>query len=315
MNRLKEMRKENKITLVDLSAKLGIPRSTLNRYENGESEPKKETWEKLANYFNVSIGYLMGVNDQKMSEEKALNIAKKVYQSYLSDDDLDKETRKALEYFNTDDLDSILQQAMGRYFTVPALAWNTDWQSLENKSFLYKWLEWDLVGRYREEVKTNQNLITNTYHNIPSTDDINGYADFPDEIQIPVTKNFLKTVHFLPKEQEKEIMQLINSDTILIAHTYESSIDDELKDELNKILNDTRDKIKNLKTKYSDKKSNIEQLTVLISRKDDSLWYHSGESDNKDELNLSDTTKQLFVHLASEFIKEKKNISIDENKN
>lgn len=33
MNRLKELRKEKNITLVELSEELGIPRSTLNRYE------------------------------------------------------------------------------------------------------------------------------------------------------------------------------------------------------------------------------------------------------------------------------------------
>ncbi|HFC9340803.1 TPA: helix-turn-helix transcriptional regulator [Enterococcus hirae] len=65
MNRLKELRKEKDITLVDLSNDLGISRSTLNRYENGDSEPKRETWEKLASFFEVPVAYLMGISDLK----------------------------------------------------------------------------------------------------------------------------------------------------------------------------------------------------------------------------------------------------------
>lgn len=63
MDRLKQVRKGKGITLVDLSTDIGIPKSTLSRYENGESEPKKETWQKLANYFNVSVAYLMGFTE------------------------------------------------------------------------------------------------------------------------------------------------------------------------------------------------------------------------------------------------------------
>lgn len=63
MNRLKELRKEKKLTLNQLSEKVGIPRATLSRYENGKSEPKQEIWEHIADFFEVSVAYLMGISD------------------------------------------------------------------------------------------------------------------------------------------------------------------------------------------------------------------------------------------------------------
>ena len=64
-NRIKELRKEKKLTLDALSDKVNIKRGTLNNYENEKTEPKLETWKKLADYFDVSVGYLQGLSDIK----------------------------------------------------------------------------------------------------------------------------------------------------------------------------------------------------------------------------------------------------------
>lgn len=60
MNRLKELRKEKGLTLGEIQSKTGINRGTYNDYENGTTEPKLETWQALADYFNVSVPYLQG---------------------------------------------------------------------------------------------------------------------------------------------------------------------------------------------------------------------------------------------------------------
>ncbi len=237
-----------------------------------------------------------------------MTAAKKVYQVYLSDDDLGKEIRKALMYFNKNDLDSVLKQAMQQYFTIPAVEWNTEFQSLKNTGFLYSWLEGYLVDRYRKEVKTNHNLITNTYYSIPSIDDVNEYGIFSDEIQIPLTEDFKQIfkVEDLSTKTHEEIKKLFKSDSTLIAYSYESSVDDKLKDDINMILDNARSEILNLKEKYPDKPSRIEQTTVLISKDEDtSFWSRNGSNDYIDELNLSEETKKLFVHLGSVFIEEK----------
>lgn len=61
-NRLKEIRKNSGLTLIQLSSEIGIPQANLNRYENKTAEPKIETWEKLADFFKVPTPYLMGIS-------------------------------------------------------------------------------------------------------------------------------------------------------------------------------------------------------------------------------------------------------------
>lgn len=74
MNRIKELRKAKKITVKDLAEQLGIAQSMLTNYENGSSIPRDQSiWEKLSEYFGVSVSYLMGLTDTlnttSMSEE------------------------------------------------------------------------------------------------------------------------------------------------------------------------------------------------------------------------------------------------------
>lgn len=61
MNRLKELRNQRKLTLDDIEAKTGIKRGTYSNYENNKTEPKIETWQKLANFFKVSVPYIQGL--------------------------------------------------------------------------------------------------------------------------------------------------------------------------------------------------------------------------------------------------------------
>ena len=63
MNRLKELRKEKKLTQKELAEETDIPYRTLQRWENGESQIKPEKAEKLANFFGVSIAHLLGYED------------------------------------------------------------------------------------------------------------------------------------------------------------------------------------------------------------------------------------------------------------
>lgn len=67
-NRLKELRKRNGYTLDDISKLTGITRGTYNNYENGKTEPKLETWQKLADFFGVYVGYIQGVSDVENDE-------------------------------------------------------------------------------------------------------------------------------------------------------------------------------------------------------------------------------------------------------
>ena len=59
--KIKEYRKLNNITQQELANKLGISRSTLSYYENGEVEPNIYTLLKLSEIMNCSMDYLFSI--------------------------------------------------------------------------------------------------------------------------------------------------------------------------------------------------------------------------------------------------------------
>ena len=63
MNRIKEIRQEKKLSQKDLANKLNISQQAISLYEKGGREPKLETWQKLADFFGVSVPYLQGISD------------------------------------------------------------------------------------------------------------------------------------------------------------------------------------------------------------------------------------------------------------
>ena len=77
MNRIKELRKKNHLTLKDMGSKLSMLDSTLSQYENEKRTPNEATWQALANFFNVSVDYLKGYGYSKDYIYKQLDDAYK----------------------------------------------------------------------------------------------------------------------------------------------------------------------------------------------------------------------------------------------
>ena len=63
--RLKELRKEKGISQQRLAMELNVNQNTISRDENGEREADYKTLIMLADYYNVSIDYLLGRTDKK----------------------------------------------------------------------------------------------------------------------------------------------------------------------------------------------------------------------------------------------------------
>lgn len=61
--RLKELRKQRKITQLKLAVDLNMNQNSISRYETGEHEADYATLIKLADYFDVSIDYLLERTD------------------------------------------------------------------------------------------------------------------------------------------------------------------------------------------------------------------------------------------------------------
>ena len=62
--RLKQLRKQRKISQLKLSLDLNMNQNTISRYENLKREADYKTLIKIADYFNVSLDYLLGRTDE-----------------------------------------------------------------------------------------------------------------------------------------------------------------------------------------------------------------------------------------------------------
>lgn len=57
---LQKLREQKKMSQVDVASVLGVTRQAYSRYERGERELNYELLARLADYFDVSIDYLIG---------------------------------------------------------------------------------------------------------------------------------------------------------------------------------------------------------------------------------------------------------------
>lgn len=65
MNRLRQLREEKGYSLRELGLKVGMSASVLGNYEREDRQPKLDVWEKLADFFDVSTSYIMGISDER----------------------------------------------------------------------------------------------------------------------------------------------------------------------------------------------------------------------------------------------------------
>lgn len=74
--RLKELRKEKKITQQDLGNAIGVSRVTITKWEKEYIEPNISQITDLAIFFDVSIDYLTGKTDLDYSKLNAESVLK-----------------------------------------------------------------------------------------------------------------------------------------------------------------------------------------------------------------------------------------------
>lgn len=74
MNRLKQLRKSKGMTQLELANFIGMTRRGYQKWENGESQIKPDKAQLLADYFGVSIPYLVGYDTDNTFEDLITNI-------------------------------------------------------------------------------------------------------------------------------------------------------------------------------------------------------------------------------------------------
>lgn len=62
---LKELRKERKLTQTQLEKDTGIDQALLSKFEHGERVPNTEKLLILAEYYDVSVDYILGRTDRR----------------------------------------------------------------------------------------------------------------------------------------------------------------------------------------------------------------------------------------------------------
>lgn len=58
-NNLRKLRKDRKLTQIALQMQTGIEQALISKFENGERIPPTETLLILADFYNVSIDYIL----------------------------------------------------------------------------------------------------------------------------------------------------------------------------------------------------------------------------------------------------------------
>lgn len=60
MNRIRDLREDRDLRQSDLAKAVGIDQRTISNYETGKSNPDSDALIRLADFFGVSIDYLVG---------------------------------------------------------------------------------------------------------------------------------------------------------------------------------------------------------------------------------------------------------------
>ena len=85
-NRIKQLRLEQHKTQKEVGEAVGLSDRAIAHYEKGIREPKLETWQKLANYFDVTVYYLQGFGlSSNQAKNKVISI---IHNAYFEDTEL-----------------------------------------------------------------------------------------------------------------------------------------------------------------------------------------------------------------------------------
>lgn len=78
MNRIRELRENAGLRQIDVAKATGIDQKTLSNYETGKTNPDSYSLIQLADFFNVSIDYLVGRIDSLQTSIDKKDIYKKI---------------------------------------------------------------------------------------------------------------------------------------------------------------------------------------------------------------------------------------------
>jgi transcriptional regulator with XRE-family HTH domain len=108
--RLKSLREDKDMSQKDLAGAIGVSPSTIGMYESNKRTPDSEMLNRLADFFDVSVDYLLGRTDKQKPSTNKINMKKEVetIAAHLQGKDITPKKMKLLKsYIDTlfDDFD------------------------------------------------------------------------------------------------------------------------------------------------------------------------------------------------------------------
>jgi len=91
--RLKRLRKENKLTQAELASRFGVTQQTIAKWEAGRALPEPETIARIAGFFGVTTDHLLGLTDipgaaAPVSRVRIIGTVKAGYDAFALEEDL-----------------------------------------------------------------------------------------------------------------------------------------------------------------------------------------------------------------------------------
>ena len=94
-----ELLQKNGVTPYKVAQATGIGNSTFTDWKNGRSVPKQDKLQKIADYFGVSVDYLMGREQKEKTPSLDKQLSKEEFALYGEVHDLtDEEKQKVLDF-------------------------------------------------------------------------------------------------------------------------------------------------------------------------------------------------------------------------
>lgn len=278
-------------------------KSNVSRWEKDRAVPSPDRLKRISELGNVSVDYLLYGVSYNIDEIKY-----NVFNKLLNEFDPSSFEGKALNYFDNDQLDEVLMQVMESYFKIPFVLNNEHLYTLKSTAYLEGVMLFELTERYRINVISNQNLIIdhaqnimNKKNNLTTYNQIKSlnyrFTDLLDSLSIKDDNDIFDTDNpTLDVDNSKIDIKLVDK-----------SIDENLKNDLKEILDDTYNRINELHEKYPDNPSDIEIDIELsgISKLDYTkylYWNLEGNKEIQDEIHLKESIKDKIIDTVTKEI-------------
>lgn len=264
MNRLKELRQEKKLSQKELAENIGVHYRTLQNWENGESQIKPEKAKQLADYFGVSVGYLLGYSDVRFELEQIEKAIKNrlIDSESTINKDVFEDTLKIVELARFLDLD--LETITSLYF------YNCEISKVKTLNDLFKFFDSEAHG-YMELLS-----IVEPYQADEIIQEISKLGDYKEELSLYLDKvraeeDFFNVtgypVSIEPEETPNNVVKIKRIENTLSDKELMALPPEEKKAYLKKVFSQINDALSSLTDNIDDaiKTVSQDQVDLLIN--------------------------------------------------